>query len=160
MTAYVAQQMSHSKRVGVTQKKRREKKKEKRNSPDLRAPLRIPAVRAQVRHHDGDALTLRAPRAAGAARCVPGRRQVVAGAAARAAPRAPVATEEGLRPGRCIDARRGSGLPGEGPAAGAAAAGSFEAVIVALDMGEEWLLVAKGLSLVCFFFWLWRGRRE
>lgn len=68
-----------------------------------RAPLRVSVVRAQVGHHDDDALAGSAARAAAGAGRLAGRGQLVAFAAAGAAPRSPGRVEESLGAGGRID---------------------------------------------------------
>lgn len=101
------------------------------NSPINRAPLRIAAIRTQVRHHHSDALPRRPACSARATRTLPGARQLVARPAAGAAPRRPSA-EERLRGSRRVDARGDARLPGKVARRGAAATGAFCTVVVTL----------------------------
>lgn len=105
--------------------------------PNRRAPLRIPIIRTQIRHHDRDTLPVDTARAAGRARRGPRARQLVARPAPGAAPRRARRAEQGLRAGRRVDAARDACLPAEQARGRAAAAGTFLSIVVTLDEGGK-----------------------
>ena len=97
------------------------------------APLLVSIRGTEVGDHDGDGLASTGAVALASGGDVVGVGQLVAGAAARAAPGARAA-EEGLRACGCEERGGGvrGGLPGGERAVGAAAAGAFLAVVVVL----------------------------
>ena len=99
------------------------------------APLRVPVRRTEVGDHHGDGLARARAVALARGRDVVGVGELVAGAAAGAAP-GPRAAEEGLGSRRREERAGGvrGGLPGGEGAVGAAAAGAFLAVVVVLWM--------------------------
>ena len=102
--------------------------------PTLAAtPLLISIRGTQVGDHDGDGLAAAGTVALARGGDIIGVGQLVAGAAAGAAP-GPGAAEEGLRARGCEERGGGvgGGLPGGERAVGAAAAGAFLAVVVVL----------------------------
>lgn len=98
-------------------------------------------MRAEIRHHDNNTLSTRSSRTASTARCRSRRGQLEACPASAPAPGARPAENGWARRGR-VYARADTGLPAKGGVAGAAAACTHCAVVVALGwvsmMFEGW----------------------